>query len=158
MARRLTTTLAVVLAVGLGLVLLWPDGWVVNRLVVDVYVFFLARGMPQAVTPEHYAAALNVLAFVPFGWLGVVGLRRRPWVVVAALAAVSMLVESVQLWPALHRDASPLDVVLNVTGAVVGALAGSLAIRRSGRGGDREDAGRDEPVDEGGDARSDRLR
>ncbi len=157
MARRLTTALAVVLAVALGLVLLWPDGWVVNRAVVDVYVFFLERGMPQAVTPDHYAAALNVIAFVPFGWLGVAWLRRRPWVVVAALAAVSTLVELVQLWPALHRESSPLDVLLNVCGAAAGALLGSLATR-GGRPEDLQDPGRDEPVDERGHPGADRLR
>jgi glycopeptide antibiotics resistance protein len=147
--RRPTTWLVLVLAVALGAVLLWPDGWAVNRLVVHVYVFFLDRGMPQAVRPEHYAAVLNVLAFVPFGWLGVVWWRRPPWAVVGVLGALSVLVETAQLWPALHRDASPVDVVLNVAGAVAGALAGSVALRRSEERLDAlEGAGGDEAVDE----------
>ena len=51
--RRVGTVLAVGVAVLLVAVLLWPDGEAVNRAVVRVYVFFLDRGMPQAVTPDE---------------------------------------------------------------------------------------------------------
>jgi VanZ family protein len=155
MARRAGTVVAAVLAVLLGALVLWPDGERVRRLVLDVYLFFLQRGVPPSVTPEHYAAALNVLAFVPLGWLGV-ALGRRPRTVVLALAAASGLVETLQLLPFLHRDASLLDVACNTAGAAVGALAASAVV---GRGGRRlEDAGGEESLDESLDAGRDDRR
>ncbi len=81
MLRRVGTVLALVFAVLLGGVLFWPDGSLVNRGVVEVYVVLLDAGVPPAVRPEHYGAALNVVAFVPLGWLGVAWLRRRVAVV-----------------------------------------------------------------------------
>ncbi len=145
MDRRVGTVLAVVLAIALGALLLWPDGWMVNRLVVRVYVVLLDLGVPPSVRPEHYAAALNVLVFVPLGWLGVSALRRPAWLVVAVLAGASAVVETVQLWPGLGREASLFDVACNTLGAGLGALAASAAARR--RPGD-EHAGGDEALDE----------
>lgn len=137
--RRAGIAAAVLLATLLGLALLWPDGTAVNRAVVAVYVFFLERGMPQAVLPEHYAALLNVLAFVPLGWLGVVALRRRVRTTVLALAGLSVLAELAQLLPVVHREPSVVDVVANTAGALAGALLGSRA---------RDEARRDEVVEE----------
>lgn len=142
MLRRVGTVLALVFAVLLGGVLFWPDGSLVNRAVVEVYVVLLNAGVPPSVRPEHYGAALNVVAFVPLGWLGVAWLRRRVLVVVAVLAAFSTSVELLQLLPFLHRDATPLDVACNTAGALLGALLGSLV---------RDEPAVDEPVDEGRD-------
>ncbi|NHA68795.1 VanZ family protein [Phycicoccus flavus] len=144
--RRAGVVLAAVAAVVLGLAVLWPDGSLVNRGVVAVYVFFLQRGMPQAVLPEHYAAVLNVLGFVPLGWLGVVLLRRGVLAVTLGLGALSVLVELVQLLPVLQREASLLDVACNTGGALVGALVASRA--------DQQPHG-DEGVDERRDVRGD---
>lgn len=146
--RRPGTGVAVVLAVLLVPVLLWPDGEAVRRVVVDGYVVLLERGMPPAVRPEHYAAVLNVLAFVPLGWLGVAALRRRVATTVLVLAGASALVELVQLLPVLDREASLLDVACNTAGAALGALAASRV---------REDPRRDEVVDEAGHVVGDHL-
>ncbi|MBM6399149.1 VanZ family protein [Phycicoccus sonneratiae] len=148
MLRRVATVLALVFAVLLGGVLLWPDGSLVNRAVVEVYVVLLHAGVPSSVRPEHYAAALNVLAFVPLGWLGVAWLRRRVPVVVLALGGLSAAVEAVQLLPVLHREATLLDVACNTAGALLGALAGSLV---------REQPTGEELVDEGRDVGGDHL-
>lgn len=160
MARRVGAAVAVVLAVVLCAVLFWPDGWVVNRVVVHVYLVFLDLGVPAAVTPEHYAALLNVLAFAALGWLGVAVLGRRPWVVVAVLAATSAVAETTQLWPALRREPSLVDVACNVTGAVIGAGAASLlrglALRRAERADRPQDPGGDEVVEEADDRRGHR--
>lgn len=148
-ASRAATFLAVVLAVLLGGLVLWPDGEQVRRLLLDVYLVGLHAGMPRVVTPEWYASTLNVLAVVPLGWLGVVALRRRPAVVVGALAAASVSVELLQATPLLHRDPSLADVLCNTAGAVVGALLGSALVRRAARRGVDEHAGGDEAGDEG---------
>lgn len=140
MRRGIATAVAVALAVVLGLLLLWPDGEVVRRVVLEVYLFFYKRGVPIWVTPEWYAAALNVLAFVPLGWLAVGLLRMRVSGAVLLLMAGSVLVELVQAAPGLSRDPSALDVLCNASGALLGALAarsvlGPLARRSSGAGG-----------------------
>jgi glycopeptide antibiotics resistance protein len=147
--RRLGLGAAVLLALVLGALLLWPDGEAVRRVVLDVYLFFLERGVPPSVTPEVYATALNVLAFVPLGVIGVAGLRRRVLTTVLVLAGVSALVEAAQLLPALHREASLLDLACNTAGALVGALLGSAL---------RDDARVDQRPDEAGDVGADDRR
>jgi glycopeptide antibiotics resistance protein len=153
--RRLGTALAVALAVVLGAVVLWPNGEQVRRVILDVYLFFLHRGVPGWVTPEWYANALNILVVVPLGWLGVVALRQPPVRVVALLAGASALVETLQLLPALHREASLLDVACNAAGALVGAWLGSVAVRRGGV--DVQHAGSHQLVEERRDVGSDEL-
>ncbi len=128
-ALRVSTVLAVAAALVVLAVLLWPDGYAVNRGIVAVYVFFLQLGVPLWVTPETYAAVLNVIAFVPLGWLGVVALRRRPVVVAASLVAFSVAVELAQTLPGLARDPSVVDVVLNGLGGALGVGLGVLASR-----------------------------
>ncbi len=157
--HRVAPVLAVVLAVLLVVVLLWPDGWVLNRAVVRVYVFFLERGMPQRVTPEVYAALLNIAVFVPFGWVGVTLLRWPPVRVATALAAASAAVELVQALPAVGRDPSLLDVACNALGAVVGVVAASVVGRRrhGGNGAGDDQSGVDQPGDERGDVGGDHL-
>ena len=134
-----------VLAVALGLLLLWPDGEVVRQVILRIYLFGLHRGVPPPVGPEVYATVLNVVAFVPVAWLGVVVLRRRPATVVLVLVALSALAELVQASPWLGRNPSLLDVACNAAGAVIGALLGS---RRRGAPDEHDDPGLGEPRDE----------
>lgn len=137
------TVLAVVLAVGLGALLLWPDGEAVRRLLLDVYLFGLRRGVSPRIGPEVYAAALNVLAFVPLGWIGVASWRRRAGTVAAVLVALSVGAELAQATPWLGRDPNVLDVVCNAAGAVAGVLLASVGGRRHDH-----DTGIHEPCDE----------
>ena len=128
--HRAGTAIALALAVVVLAALLWPEGYAVNRAIVRVYAAGLRLGVPSSVTPEDYALLLNVLAFVPLGWLGVVALRGRPVVVVAALVGLSVAVELVQALPGVARDPSVGDVVLNGLGALAGAGLGLLARHR----------------------------
>lgn len=127
------TVVAVALTLVTAVVVLWPDGAVVNRGVVRLYVFLLERGVPASVSPASYARALNVLAFVPLGWLSVAVLRRRVAVAALALLALSAAVEAVQSLPDVARQPSVLDVVLNASGGLLGALLGAATARRRSR-------------------------
>ena len=151
--RRVAIVLAAALAVVLALVLLWPDGEEVRQAVLRVYVFFLHRGMPAAVTPDVYAVVLNVVAFVPLGWVGVLLLRWPVPRVVLALVALSAAVELLQALPGVGRDPSLLDVACNSLGAVIGALTASLVRRR--RDGRHAAVGDQARVDQAGDERRD---
>lgn len=153
--------LTVVVVVLLGAVLLWPDGGAVNRAVVRLYVTLLDLGMPAWVTPDVYAVLLNVVLFVPLGWLGVSLLRRSPARVVLGLAVFSAAIELVQALPALGRDASVGDFLCNTLGAALGAVGASVVHRRRRRldrpAGAGDQPGVDQPVDEGRDVRGDHL-
>ena len=76
----------------------------------------------------------NVVMFVPVGLLLPLATRLRFGGTVAACAALSVLVECVQL--TLGRSLDVDDVLLNTLGGVVGAVLGLgvLMLRRPGRG------------------------
>ncbi|HET6968357.1 MAG TPA: VanZ family protein [Ornithinibacter sp.] len=142
---RGAAAVSVVLVAALAGLLLWPDGEAVRRLLLDVYLVGLRHGVPPRVGPEVYAAALNVLVFVPLGWIGVALLRRGVVTVAGGLLLLSATVEAVQALPVLGRVPSVLDVACNAAGGLVGAVLASVVV---GRGRDDEDTGVDEAGDE----------
>jgi VanZ family protein len=122
LARAALLTYAVLL--GYGSLAPW-QGW--RSLGVSPFAFLLAP-WPAYVTV--FDLALNVLAYLPLGFLVALALypRRRgaPTVVAAVCigAMLSVLLESLQTYlPA--RIASNLDVLTNVAGAAMGAVAGT---------------------------------
>jgi glycopeptide antibiotics resistance protein len=152
--RRAGTVLAVLLVVAVGALLLWPNGEGVRRLLLDVYLFGLERGVPARVGPEVYATLLNVMAFVPLGWLGVAALHRRVPVVAATLLGASVVVELVQALPVMGRDPSVVDVACNAVGGLLGALLASAVLARRPEHDDPGvDQAGDEPLDPGPDVR-----
>ena len=157
--HRVVTVLALVLAAALVAVLLWPDGWALNRGVVRLYVVLLDLGVPPSVTPDAYAVLLNVLAFAVLGAIGVALLGWPPTRVALLLTAFSAAVELVQALPSVGRDPSLLDVVCNALGAVIGVVAASVVRRRrhGGEGPTRDEAGLHEPGDERRDVGGDHL-
>ncbi len=60
----------------------------------------------------------NIGVFVPIGLLGVPATGRRPWQVIAAAGALSVVIEILQHW--LGRSSDVDDVILNTLGAAVG--------------------------------------
>lgn len=84
---------------------------------------------------------VNLLGFVPFGFLGVLLLLRagsaprmlsRPMVLLAATGAgvaLSACIELAQAWMPM-RSSSLLDLLLNASGTFGGALAGLLSMRQ----------------------------
>jgi glycopeptide antibiotics resistance protein len=70
----------------------------------------------------------NILLFVPIGFLAVILVGRRVWLVTAAAGALSACIELTQL--ALgNRWADIDDILLNTTGALLGALVGAAVLR-----------------------------
>lgn len=96
-----------------------------------------ARGVPRWVDYTFVERSANVVMFVPFGVLLAVLLpRRRRWLAVALPAAMSLLVELVQLLALPLRYSSGWDVLANTTGALVGAtlvVAWVRSMQRRGR-------------------------
>lgn len=121
-------------AVCVLVLVLWPNGADINRLNVDLYLFFLHRGVPTRVTPEWYAVALNVVLFVPLTFVAALAVDRVPWWVWAVIGIVAaVLVEVAQATVVGARVPSWSDVATNGTGAVCGAVLGRLVRRRDAR-------------------------
>lgn len=65
--------------------------------------------------------AINLLGFVPFGWLVARG-RARPWLLaLAAGFATSLFIETIQLWIP-GRSSSAVDLACNALGSLVGGV------------------------------------
>lgn len=130
-SRRLRVALAAYLVVGLALVVS-PIGWALNRLTVRMHTAVL-HGLgirSELLRPETYGLLLNVLLFVPAGWLLARLLPAPGALLVGGLAACSALVELVQSgW--LDRQGSLVDVLANAAGAALGVLLARA--RRRGR-------------------------
>jgi len=118
---------------GFAVLFLWPGAGPVEWVVDALYDVLLAHGVSPHVLPDDYGAALNVVAFVPLGWLGVSRLRWHPARVVLALVGLSVAIEAVQELPWLDRASSVQDVACNTLGAVIGVALGSVALARSRR-------------------------
>jgi hypothetical protein len=81
------------------------------------------------VIDENYRVSLvdwgiNLLCFVPFGWLLVMYRRPRPGVFLATIitAGVSATIETTQLLFLINRYAATDDLILNTLGGFLGAL------------------------------------
>lgn len=123
-SRRLQVATAGLIAYAIGVVavVFTPIGWQLNRLTVWIYYVLGHRPALARVTPEIVGVGLNVLLFIPLGFLLRQLLGTRAALAVAALTSVG--IEVVQLLPGLGREASLTDVASNLLGAGVGiALA-----------------------------------
>lgn len=119
--RRRTTGL-IILGAGAAVtavLVLFPSGWVINRINVQIWWFLLQNTpMTKATTPEDLAEVWNIVMFVPLGLGLALTFPRWWWMLV--LFGVSVGIETIQylFFEARHADA--LDVVMNTTGGVVG--------------------------------------
>ncbi len=107
---------------------LYPlEGW--REHAASPFEYLFAAWPPRYVS--RFDMAVNVLGYVPFGWLCAAALyprvRGAAGFVVAALAgaALSILLEAGQTYLPT-RDASNLDVACNAAGAALGALVAWL--------------------------------
>lgn len=128
--RRVLALLVAAYVVALGVLVVAPWGWALNRFTVWLYVTFRSDWplAPDWARPEHYGFLLNVLLFVPLGALVALATRWAWWWVTMAAVLASGAIELVQ-WAWLVREASVQDVVANTLGAFVGSVAVSLARR-----------------------------
>jgi VanZ like protein len=79
--------------------------------------------------------ALNLLAFVPIGWWGMLAQPRARSLtrVVAAATALACVAEATQLWSRHSRFPSATDVVNASLGAAIGAWLTTRAAKRCGK-------------------------
>lgn len=88
--------------------------------------FFLFEPLPTRYT--RYDIAINVAAYVPFGFLVALAGRRTPAaarlpIAIAVSALLSFAMESTQMFLP-SRDASTVDLISNSAGGVLGGLIG----------------------------------
>ena len=133
MRRTLALVVLGLYLVGMAVAVAWPDGWAVNRAVVDVHYRLVGLGLRPPWGPDGTAVLLNVVACIPPVAAAVVLIPRVPW---WAWVGVGLLLSvSVELAQGLIGRATEVtDVLANTGGALIGALLG-LALRRRGRPG-----------------------
>lgn len=118
-------TVTASLAAGL---VLFPDGWTVNRLNVRIWSFLVFDlGLPTSITPGDMEVFWNVVMFVPLGLS--LTLIRPSWWWILALSALSAAVETAQLLILTGRSADPLDWAANSLGAGLGVLLAYVVLR-----------------------------
>lgn len=107
-----------------------PISWALNRFTVRLYVLFRYTWpiAPDWALPEHYGLLLNVVLFVPLGYLMVRLTGRSGWWAIVAALAGSLGIEAVQL--GLDREPSWADVATNTLGGGLGAVLATLISRR----------------------------
>ncbi|KQY42824.1 VanZ family protein [Cellulomonas sp. Root137] len=87
-------------------------------------------GLPEKLNVHAAEFAANIALFVPLGLLGALLVpRRRWWVVLVALVALSVGIEVVQAFGLSYRQPSARDVLGNSLGAAIG-VGLSLLVRR----------------------------
>ncbi|WP_051215035.1 VanZ family protein [Granulicoccus phenolivorans] len=130
-SRRIAAALGLVSGAAVAFVLLFPDGWAINRFYVSVYLIGLHTfGIPPSVTPEWYAALGNLLLFIPLtACAAIVWPKVRWWIWPVGVLVLSGTFEVVQSF--IGREPSLGDVALNTGGALVGAAV--VGIRRARR-------------------------
>ncbi len=121
--RRVLGWLLAVYGAGAVVVLLFPVGLLLGRLVHGLYRLGLRIGMPASLGPRWYEFGLNVVLFaVPTVLAVLLWPHVRRWVWLGLAVGISLVVELIQgLW--LPRTRDVVDVIANVLGAVVGLVA-----------------------------------
>ncbi|WP_370278734.1 VanZ family protein [Pseudarthrobacter sp. NamB4] len=103
----------------------------VQGMLADVLEFLHWLGVPQWFNYKFVEASANVALFVPLGFAGALAFPQNRWWQVALFGLlISACIELGQLTFLHNRFASILDVVTNLSGAVVGALLATLAANR----------------------------
>jgi VanZ family protein len=126
---------ALAYVVGGAFLVLGPIGWSLNRFTVRLHTLWIFDlGLPGNPSPETFGVVLNVLLFVPAGFL-LKRLTPLPWWAVAVLCvAASAGIEGVQDTLVGGREASAADVIANGLGGLLGSLLGLLRRTRRDHG------------------------
>ncbi len=138
---------AVLSLVAGGVLVLWPSGWAVNRLVVFLYYRAVQPlGLAEMISLDRFDDLLNVALFVPL--VAALTIIRRTWWWVVAGVVLSGGIELFQALVMTQRYGTVTDVISNSCGVLIGALIGRgmwwIAVSRARhtrhRGGIRQDA------------------
>ncbi len=119
-----------------ALLLLWPNGERVRRLMLDVYLYGLYHlHLPIWMTPDVYSTIGNVLLFAPAGLALTLALgRRRVWWALGICLLASVGVEGAQATLLSARRVPEVgDVLGNTIGSGIGCALGSWWLSRSVR-------------------------
>lgn len=130
-------------SLAIAFLVLWPNGWAINRLVVRIYFSLGLERLGDLLPLEapdrlDFGTLLNTMMLAPLAMLAVLALpRSRWWWVALGGAACAVLIETIQAVFLPGREGSVIDAVTNSIGALVGTLIGhglnSLIGRRTSR-------------------------
>jgi glycopeptide antibiotics resistance protein len=91
-------------------------------------------GVPEAYSYSQLEVTLNVIMFLPLGFLlaGLMPTLRLWWVAALASAAVSFMIELFQAVLLAGRSATVIDFVANSVGGLLGAFVAAVWFRVRG--------------------------
>ena len=123
----------VAMLVTLVFVAYWPspiDGPIQGQL-ANILSFLHRQGIPRWFNYKFIEASANIALFVPLGFVATLAFPAKRWWQVGAFGLlISGCMELGQLLFLHNRYASPLDLVTNMSGAVIGALMAAVVIKR----------------------------
>ncbi|WP_456825346.1 VanZ family protein [Cellulomonas sp. P5_E12] len=132
--RQRQVAIALLVLAGVGAAVLVLNPWHLQDALDGPIHRGLARlhsiGLPSILNVHAAEFAANIALFVPLGLLGaLLAPRRRWWVVLVALVALSIGIETVQAIGLPDRRSSARDVLGNSLGAAIG-VGLSLVLRK----------------------------
>lgn len=122
----------VVMLVPLALIAFWPrpvDQPIQGQIAV-VFDLLHRNGIPSWFNYKFLEAFANTVLFVPYGFVGALAFPNKRWWQIGALGlALSGCMELGQLLFLPGRSSTPLDLVMNMAGAVTGAQLAALKVK-----------------------------
>lgn len=137
--RRAAIWVLIPVVLVVGVLLLWPDGSRIRRILLDIWLWLTPTpALRRAISPEDVEQTLNALVFVPvFCGTQLLLPRIRPALWCLAAVALACSVELTQLLFLSGRKFDPVDACFNSLGGILGVGAGlaiwSLLARREAR-------------------------
>lgn len=119
--------------VSLAFIAFWPTpvDQPLSVQLADVLKFLHGHGVPGWFNYKFVEATANIVLFVPLGFVSTLAFREKHyWHIAAFGLIVSGCIELGQLLFLHHRYASPSDIVMNTSGAVIGAVLATLVTKK----------------------------
>ncbi|MET3370108.1 UNVERIFIED_CONTAM: VanZ family protein [Jeotgalibacillus campisalis] len=121
---------------GLALIGFWPTpvDRPVHGTITTVLKYLHTHGVPGWFDYHFVEASANIVMFVPLGILAAMAMPTKTWWHLTGIGLlVSLCMEFGQLLFLSARFSSPVDVVTNVSGAVIGIVAARVLARNGSR-------------------------
>ena len=125
--RRAAIWVLIPVVLVVGVLLLWPDGSRIRRILLDIWLWLTPTpALRRAISPEDVEQTLNALVFVPvFCGTQLLLPRIRPALWCLAAVALACSVELTQLLFLSGRKFDPVDACFNSLGGILGVGRGS---------------------------------
>lgn len=130
---RLWRLVLIGMLIALALIAFWPSpvDQPVQGQLAAILKFLHSHGLPRWINYKFIEASANVALFIPIGIVSKLAFTKNPWWQVGLFGLlISCSMELGQLLFLHNRFASLVDLVTNLSGALIGALLAALALKK----------------------------